>query len=241
MYDLTRFSSLDMMKCRSALRAIREEKLGSMEVAAQRVIDHLFENLTPGKSNEPACALARLFITHPYGELTDDMKTFADRLMPGEKAPGVKCLTMLATRGIQPDWNSRHTSAGHKAIPLLSEKMVEKAPMVSQLLKQLGIPVRSLLNADESLILNEDEKSFNVFHVAEAAGSPYIPAQNEFVIPHRVVSVLGFGGLLPSGNLFATILFSRVPIAAPVAANFAPLALTVKLCLLPYSNRIFDS
>lgn len=241
MYDLTRFSSLDMMKCRSALRGIREQKLKSMEAAAQRVIDHFFENLMTGPGKEPACALARIFITHPYGDLTDDLRAFADRIMPGDKAPGVKCLTMLATRGIQADWNSRHASMGHKAIPLLSEQMVEKAPMVSQLLKQLGIPVRSLLNPDESFILNNDEKSFNVFHIAEAAGSPYIPAQKEFVIPHRVASVLGFGGLLPSGNLFATILFSRVPIAAPAAANFAPLALTVKLCLLPYSNQVFDS
>ncbi|MGE5296319.1 MAG: hypothetical protein ACM3VT_15965, partial [Solirubrobacterales bacterium] len=71
-------------------------------------------------------------------------------------------------------------------------------------------------------------RTFNVFHVPEAVGSPDIPEQAEFVIPHGVRSVLGFGGMLPGRDLFAVILFSQVPIPRSTAELFRPLALCVK-------------
>jgi hypothetical protein len=52
-----------------------------------------------------------------------------------------------------------------------------------------------------------------------------------------VESVLGFGGLLPSSELFATIFFTRVPIPRNVADMFRPLALNQKLALLPFVDR----
>jgi hypothetical protein len=42
-----------------------------------------------------------------------------------------------------------------------------------------------------------EQKSSNVFFVQETAGSPSIPAQENFVIPYKVRSVLDFGTLLP--------------------------------------------
>jgi hypothetical protein len=43
------------------------------------------------------------------------------------------------------------------------------------------------------------------------------------------------GGLLPSGEFFAVILFSRVVISPEVASLFRTLALSVKLAFLPYA------
>src|SRR5262249_11030000 len=86
------------------------------------------------------------------------------------------------------------------------------------------------------LLVDWEQRTFNVFHVAEAVGSPHIPAQAEFVIPHGVRSVLGFGGMLPSRDLFAVILFSRTPIPRGTAALFRPLALCVQLPLMPFVN-----
>ena len=73
--------------------------------------------------------------------------------------------------------------------------------------------------------------------IAEAKGSAYIPAQAEFVEPFGVQSVLGFGGLLPNGELFATIFFARVSVPRAVADMFRPLALNQKLALLPFVDR----
>jgi hypothetical protein len=90
-------------------------------------------------------------------------------------------------------------------------------------------------------MVDATEHTFNVFHVPNAVGSPYIPAQKEFVIPYGVQSVLGFGGLLAPGELFATILFSRTPIPRDVADLFKSLALNVKVAMLPFAGaRVFS-
>jgi hypothetical protein len=68
----------------------------------------------------------------------------------------------------------------------------------------------------------------------------YIPAQ-EFGVPYCVRSVVGFGGFLPPGELFAVVLFSRVPVSRDTAALFRALALRVRLAFLPFSiTRIFN-
>jgi len=85
------------------------------------------------------------------------------------------------------------------------------------------------------------QKTYNVFHVPEAVGSPYVPEQKEFVIPFGIRSVLGFGGILPSGNFFAVILFAKVPISRETAELFKTVTLAVKLAVLPFDDgRIFD-
>jgi hypothetical protein len=86
------------------------------------------------------------------------------------------------------------------------------------------------------------QTSFNVFHVPEAVGSPYIPAQEQFVTRFGVKSALGFGGMLPSGNLFAVIMFSKAPISRDTADMFKPLALNIKMVALSFTEEAtFDS
>ena len=81
---------------------------------------------------------------------------------------------------------------------------------------------------------------YGVFHVPEAKGSPYIPAQ-DFVDRYGIRSVVGFGGVLPSGDLFSVILFARVPVTTAAADRFRTLALDLKSCLLRYSqSEIFE-
>lgn len=112
--------------------------------------------------------------------------------------------------------------------------------MIAQLIRQLGIEISALLS-DTGLVIDTAQHTFNVFYIGNAVGSPFIPAQQEFVVPHGVRSVLGFGGLLPSGELFATILFSKTEIPRDVADLFKTLALNVKLALLPFgSTKIFS-
>ena len=82
-----------------------------------------------------------------------------------------------------------------------------------------------------------EEKKLNVFHVSEAVGSSYIPAQKSFVIPFGINSVQGFDGLLPSGNLFVIIMFSKVPITRKTAEIFTTLATNVKSILLPFDGK----
>jgi hypothetical protein len=120
---------------------------------------------------------------------------------------------------------------------LLGEESIARSPMIGQLLRQLGVDVGSLLHPDPEMLLDAAHHTFNVFHVSDAVGSPYIPAQDDFVRPYGIRSVIGFGGVLSAGELFATILFSRAPIARAQAELFRTLALNMKVALLPFSGR----
>jgi hypothetical protein len=231
-YDLTRFTLADMVQCGTALRPLVTES-NSMEEAAQKAIRCFYEHCRDKISKERSCVLVRLFRTHPYGGLSKELRAFADS-KAGSAAPSAdtKCLTLLATTGDDPKWNSRRTSEGHQCIPLLSAAMVEQFPMIAQLIRQLGLTTTELLQPTAEIIKDIGQRQFGVFHVPVAANSPFIPAQKDFVLPYKVASVLGFGGLLPDGDLFAVIIFSRVAIPASTAEMFRTIALNLKLGLL---------
>jgi hypothetical protein len=114
----------------------------------------------------------RFYKTHPIDELAADLRSFAQRLLGNHlEPPGMSCLVLLASAGLLPQWGSRFSSVGHQAIPLASEAMLERFPMVSQLIVQLGVPVRALVNRDSRLLLELEERTYNVFYVPEARGS----------------------------------------------------------------------
>jgi hypothetical protein len=226
-YDLTRFDLGDMLKC--SLR-LREAAAGAptLEASAQRICRFLYDELH-GPGVEHACALVRCYKTHAFGSLDSDLQDFARKILGGDTPrPTMKCLTLMATVGSTGSWNSRQLSRGHRAIPLPSPEIVEKAPMISQLIKELGLELSSVLQPSPDVVKELAGKRHGVFHVENAVGSPYIPAQDEFVVRHGIRSVLGFGGMLHTGDLFAVILFSTVHVPASAADRFKTLALDVK-------------
>ncbi len=242
-YSLTGTGLSTITRCGAALR-----QLGSgaeaMEDVAEEIVRHLYERLVDGRTAEPVTALVRFYKTHPFSELDEDLRNFARSILGGSPVPPhLKCLTLLASAGDQPEWNSRTTSAGHRAIPLASERLVEGLPMISHLIRQFGMDLGSLVEHQPDLLIDEEQHTYNVFYVPEAAGSPAVPAQDEFVIPFGIRSVLGFGGMLPTGDLFAVVLFSKAHISRETAALFRTLSLSVKLAVLPFSKpeRTFHS
>lgn len=241
MYGLTQFGLKEMAECGSALRHLGVGA-SSMEEAANRAVRYLFDHLIDPQTGTKACALVRLFKTHRFDMLDPKLQRFAQTILgqPPEP-PEMKCLTLMATCGIQTEWNGREGSRGHQAIPLSSHEMVLQVPMISNLIRQFGLEIGTVLNPDPTLLLDLAEKTYNVFHVPHAEGSPFIPAQKEFVIPFGVRSVLGFGGMLPEGDLFAVILFSRVFIPNETAELFRTMALNIKSLLFPFEGTVFAS
>lgn len=214
-----------------------DDEPATVEEGAQRIVQFFYRELVDDEG-KPACALVRLFKTHPYGALDDDLQRFARNIAPEvETVADARCLVLMATEGDQPEWRSPRTSNGHRAIPLTSEEMIEKAPMIAQLFKQFGVAVSAIMRPNPSLLLDASDRAYSVFHVAEALGSPYIVAQKEFVEPFGIASVLGFGGMLASGDLFAAIMFTKVPITAAVADQFKVIGLNLKLAMLPIARK----
>ncbi len=241
MHDMRQFTVSEMTNCGAALRSLGSGSQ-SMEEAAGEVVGYLYDHLIDGQTGERAMVLARLFKTHPYADLDEGLRRFADGVLGDvPPSPDMKCLTLLASRGREPEWNSRTSSRGHKAIPLPSPELVRQFPMISNLVKQFGLEITALLDPDPSCLQDMEQTTYNVFLVPETPGSAYVPAQDEFVVPYGIQSTIGFGGILPSGNLFAVIMFSRSAISRETADMFKPLALAVKVAVLPFERAVFRS
>jgi hypothetical protein len=238
MYDIQNFTLKDMAICSGILRSLGNES-DSMEEAAKRVVDYLYENLGNGDTNQKDFVLIRLFKTHSYRELNEEQQAFVRNVLgDGSEYPDMKCLSLLASAGLEPEWNSRKTSKGHKAIPLPSETLVEKFPMIRQLVQQFGLEVNTVLQPDPDVVQDMSQKTYNVFYVPDAKGSQYVPAQEDFVIPYKIHTILGFGGMLPSGNLFAVIMFGKSMLKPSTVEMFKTLALSVKVSLLPFDGGV---
>jgi hypothetical protein len=238
MYNLPRLSLADMVSASSVLR-----KLGgsasSMEEVAQAAAGWFFDEFGDADSAEPGSVLARVYKTQRMGQLPPDLQDVATRSSAEPLEPWVRCLVLLGTMGVEKAWCARQGSHGHRAIPLPSPEAVARLPMVAGLVAQLGIDVAGLVTPSPGLLMDASEHRYNVFHVETAQGSAFIPAQ-DFVRAYGVRSVLGFGGLLPDGDLYAAILFSRCSIGRETAEAFKPLTLALKLALLPFkADRVF--
>jgi PAS domain S-box-containing protein len=241
-FDLESFGLTDVLDCSAAIRRLGEGA-SSMEQAARAVVDYLYGNLVDKTTGSPALALVRLYKTHRFDELEPDLRSFAEAASrDGRLAADAPCLVLLATAGDEPSWNDRRRSRDHRAIPLREPAALRTLPMVFQLTHELGFEESDVARPDPRLFSAGEGQPGGVFYVREAAGSEYVPAQREFVEPYGIRSVVGFGGALPSGYLFAVVMFTKVPVSPRTAAAFAPLTFATLLALLPFvERRLFDS
>ncbi|MEM1171841.1 MAG: ATP-binding protein [Cyanobacteria bacterium P01_H01_bin.35] len=240
MYDLTEFNVRDLSECGLMLRRLGKNAQ-SMEAASNVIIKYLYENLVNLQTQEKSCVLIRLFKTHSYGKLTPELQKYVQNILKkSDINHDLKCLTLLATAGEKPEWNYRDKSLGHQAIPLINEEAIAKAPMISQMIKQLGLEPGILIQPDPSLFVDVEQQICQIFYVSDVLDSPYIPAKKSFVIPFNVKSVLGCGGLLPSGDTFVLLMFLKVELPKVTLDLLRHLTLNIKMAILSFDdNNIF--
>ena len=240
MYDLGKFTLQDMTHCGEAIQQL-ELQAKDMDEMANLLVHYFYDHLIDKQTGEKTCALVRFFMTYPYIELDKESRKSVDT-MPGVRSAShdMNCLTLLSTVGIKPEWNSTRLSSKHRVIPLVNKQEVEQIPMISQLFYQLGLDINNVLHPDPNLVAKLESKIFNVFLVPDALGNPHIPDQEGFVVPFGIKSVLGFGSMLPTGNLFVVIIFSKVRIPRNTADMFKNLALSARMAVLPLvTKKIF--
>ncbi len=237
MFDLTKFSIQDMSEVGDALQQL-ELKAKNIDELSDMMIQYFFDNLGDIQTGEKSSVLVRFFMTYPYSSLDADLQHSADKMLDGKpEDQDIKCLKLLATAGVQQEWNSTADSRGHRVLPLQNEDMLKKNIMVHQFIHQMGMDVSNVLNPDPKLSSELEGRVFNVYHIPDALGSPYIPAQEEFVVPFGIKSAIGFGGMLPTGNLFSLLIFSKTKIPHMTANLFKNIALNVRMALLPFVNE----
>jgi hypothetical protein len=234
MLDLRRLSVTAIGQLSDAISASTVNST-NMEECAQNITRRLYDEFLDNENRRPQCVLVRCFKTHVLGQLPHDLRALAGQAAPEQTLDdATKCLVLLGTSGIRPEWNARQSSASHQAIPLPSPKIVARFPMIAQVLTQLGVDVAKVLRPSTGVFVDTHEELYNVFYVEDAHDSPHIPAQQAFVVPYRVQTVLGLGGMLPSGDMFMIVMFTRVKLPRDKAELFKPLAISVKNALLPF-------
>ena len=239
-YDFTDLKMSDMIKCGIDIRSLGKHAK-SMEDAANEVVSYFYENFIDKQSSEKSCALVRLFKTHDVDKLPPSLQDFAKNMLHKKpESESYKCLTLLASDGVEEAWKDRRKSVGHQAIPLPSKEVFNRIPMMRNLIKQMGLDVETVIKPDPDLLADLLHKTYNVFYVPDAVDSPYIPAQDDFVKKYGIKSVLGLGSLLPSGNVFIVIVFSKVKVDRYTANLFNALALNIKMLLMPFEDNIFS-
>ena len=234
-YRLATFDADAVRRCVDGMRTVGSENR-SLEATAQAIAGWLHRTLVDD-DDQPACALVRIYKTHPFGRLGSELQEFARAFLEEEPDDGLRCLTLLGTAGTKPEWNDARLSRGHRAIPLPSEEFVLRLPMVAQLITQLGIEVGDVVRPPKGAdVIPLSQQTNDVFHVPDAVGSPYLPAQEEFVLAEGIRSAVGFGGILLTGDFYATVLFARVPISSAVARTLKILGLPLRMRLLPFAQ-----
>ncbi|HMX93354.1 MAG TPA: hypothetical protein PLY42_18435, partial [Nitrospira sp.] len=212
MYSLARFSLLEMTECSAVLRQLGEQSR-SLQEAASKAVNYLFDTLGDPATGQRDCVLVRCFKTISYSRLDAEHQQLVREKLGGiAPFPDLRCFTLVASTGAEPDWNRVDRSHRYRVIPMVSADFVKQFPMFSQLLHQFGVSTEFDVRPDGEWLVDLEEKTYNVFYVPDAVGSPYVPVQDGFVGKYGVKSVLCFGGMLPSRDLFAVILFSKTPV-----------------------------
>jgi hypothetical protein len=243
--DLTKFGLGEMLRCSLELRRVARHEY-TMEATARRITQFLYDELATREGGR-ACVLVRCYKTHPFGGLPADLQVFARRSLLStephvEPSNSMRCLTLLATAGDESSWNERQQSMNHQAIALPSAEIIQRAPMIAQLIYGFGLTLTDLLQPSRDVLRKLEGKTYGVFHVEHAAGSPFIPEQANFVERYGIRSVVGFGGSLLSGDLFAVILFTRTRISVDIAERFRTVALDAKACLVRFlDTQVFEN
>jgi len=217
-----------------ALRSRVEEGLkesASFQQACQKFTDILYDELSS------SAVLFRVFATVDFEKLPEKERTFAldlagARGFLAEVQAKTKVVTLLGSRGKRAQWNQRHRSERHLAIPLTSVSFIKTIPMVARLLGDMGTGLAWVQKQERNMVVTSMGRMARVLYVENALesrtgdGFDVIPDRS-FVEENQVRTVLGLGGAYLNGTIVAVALFTselvpqdRVERLMPVVHGF---------------------
>jgi hypothetical protein len=200
---------------------------------------------------QDSLVLTRAFLTLPFQSLPARQREFASSVarsveLEGLLNPHTPVHSLMATRGCVPEWNVSSASRGHLAIPLLSEAFVASIPMMSRLLKELGLPLTWVNDPGSALVRQVIGSEVGFFYVGDAAGATdeqgrRIIAAQDFVRDYGVRTVFAVGGAIFGESVFVLIFFSRDSVESRRVRVFMPMINLLKsVVVLRYSvARLF--
>lgn len=210
---LSAVTSADVSGLLQQAAAIRGQS--AVEGVAQQFTDMVYRRF------EESLVLTRLFATVPMGRLPSSNRDFVTSLA---SSAGISefvnedtmVLSLLGTSGKLPEWNARRASRGHVGIPLASGEFVDSIPMMSRLLKEIGLHLDWIDDWDTQIVSKGFlSQSTGMFYVKDAGTAEdqdrrRIIAAQDFVARHGLKTVFGFGsGFHGNPTLVVLIAFTR--------------------------------
>ncbi|MEN8262521.1 MAG: hypothetical protein ABFR82_03580 [Nitrospirota bacterium] len=199
-----------------------------LEEAAQELVSAIHSQFSD------SVVIARVFYSVPFDSLPSANQSFVKNLSEsagvGAEIDGTTpVLSLIGTHGQEEDWNDRRKSKGHVGIPLISASFVGAIPMISRLLKELGVPIDWVDSHDMEIIKKAIGGSVGLFYVENAAeatdqkGRKIIVAQ-DFVSKYNVKSVFGTGAVYEGGQMMVVVVFNRDIFSRDISELFMTLA-----------------
>ncbi len=223
----------------------RVQRVSYLEQAAQALAQTTYEQFSD------SMVIVRVFLTVPFSNLPPANQRFIQALADSKGASqglrtATPVLSLIGTYGQEPEWCNRRRSKNHVGIPLISGAFVSAIPMISRLLKDLGIPLAWVDSHESEMIEETMGRSAGLFLVENAAratdaqGRHVIPEQ-DFVSGYRVRSVFGIGCAYVGGQIIVLVVFCRDTFPRAAAENFMVLAplFKTKTAQLVGSGRVF--
>lgn len=217
-----------------------------LEHAAQELATIVHERFSE------SVVIARVFFTVPFEALPSANRAFVQSLADAADVgaglkPATPVLSLIGTHGEEPDWTDRRKSKGHVGIPLISSGFVGSVPMISRLLKELGVPLEWVDSHESTMIETTMGRTAGLFFVEDAAratdsqGRKIIAAQ-DFVSRYGVKCVFGIGSVYMGGQIVVLVVFCRDTFARTAAEHFMALAalFTGATPLIVGAAKVFD-
>jgi len=225
---VTTLSLVDVARANARVRELAA-RASSIESFAQHLMQYCQDTFRAPTSGDPEIVLGRCFVAQPFSEVAADVKAWLQQAehRATEPSSGL-CLSLMGSAGVVDGWNDPSRSSRYRAIPIDADRFATRFPMFAEIFRQIGTSIeKPRLGA--GLTIGSVGTGCNVFSVPVALGSPYVPAQNDFVKPFGVRSVVGFGGWYGRGRYFIVVLFSRVAVPPGSLDLLRLLALSVRV------------
>ncbi len=241
---MSTYSLGDVMKLRTRL----DEELQStcLADAAQMFTDVLYAEL------QESAVLFRLFVTVPFASLGEHEKGFATALADvrgfrKELSDETEVVCLLGSAGRRAQWNERHQSQKHLAIPLAQASFIQTIPVVARLMSDMDTGIDWLDKQKGRILVKSFGTMARLLYVEDAStgktsdGFQLIPDQ-DFVKENGVKTVVGLGGAYLNRSVVTVLLFTNETIPRQKVEKFMPVINTFKVATMKLvaEQRIFE-
>ncbi|MCW6035424.1 HAMP domain-containing histidine kinase [Spirulina subsalsa FACHB-351] len=240
MSELFSFSLRDMSTLGLALRQCGGG-VDSMEEVSQALVDCLALNLGVSQDHSSVCEWVQFWKTHLYGDLTPELQRALESQELGAGRGGVSTLTLRSNTPclLLLSSTQRLGNGGKKAIALHPDSasaspwfiLLEEAQLPRHLFLGSEITESHALSPQYNPVFQLGQDSLKAIASAGCSGGKMLDVQTL-----NVQTIVGLWGVLPSGSCFVTLLGLRNTLAGEMLELFRPLALNIKVAILPFDR-----